>query len=207
MEDHNHQMIHMNPDDCLSQRINCPDFHVLLDHTIAVLWMFYSDTPPTLNSAADTKSYDRLRDISTGQIQWAVRFLETIRNRDGERSVDVCTAIEHLQESVFNKYANAPTVDTVTATPAAELRVGDSSVKQSASLPNICNAADGRPAAGGPTTAGGSPVTLLADAAQTTEKMGSMAQALNDFLSRLCPEKFVHFLGCGDPSNRTSTTI
>lgn len=126
--DMDNQMVQMTPDECISQCIRCPDFHVLLDHAIAVLWLCYavhpthdqynhcSGTEDSLddnNVATNTdnlrRARERLQRLSPIQLQWAIRFLQTIRNEDGQQSIDICAAIEKLQLITFEKYANVPT--------------------------------------------------------------------------------------------------
>lgn len=128
------QMVQMTPDECISQCIRCPDFHVLLDHAIAVLWLCYAVHPTpsirhcsgTEDSLDDTnvatntdklrRARERLQRLSPIQLQWAIRFLQTIRNEDGQQSIDICAAIEKLQLITFEKYANVPTSSTVVST-------------------------------------------------------------------------------------------
>lgn len=78
-------------------RIRCPDYHIMLDHTIAILWLCFQQPRPKQQQI-------KLKEISAAQIQWAIRFLEGIRGADGHNSADVRMAIDHLQEAIFTKY-------------------------------------------------------------------------------------------------------
>lgn len=72
-------------------RIQCPHFSALLDHTIAVLWGIFSKSQ---------KGYE----FRPAQITWAIRFLEGIKNKNGNLSVDISKAIERMEKFIFYKY-------------------------------------------------------------------------------------------------------
>lgn len=101
-------------------RIRCPEFSVMLDHTIAILWLCYQQPRPAQQQI-------KLKNVSAAQIQWAIRFLEGIRGADGRNSTDVRMAIEHLQEVIFAKYNSV--ADT-------------SSLRHANSMPNIDSATE-----------------------------------------------------------------
>lgn len=48
-------------------KVICPPFHLLLDHLVAVLWIFYSR--------------NGIEKLSTSHIHWALKFLEGIQTR------------------------------------------------------------------------------------------------------------------------------
>ncbi|XP_050306430.1 uncharacterized protein LOC126743397 [Anthonomus grandis grandis] len=69
-----------------------PPFHLLLDHTIAVIWMLFS--PEEFDSP-----------LGIVQLQWALAFLKTIYLRTGERPKDVDICIDNLEELLIEEYA------------------------------------------------------------------------------------------------------
>lgn len=93
IKDHNEDYVQMDAAQCLNARVRCPEFHIIFDHTLAVLWMCFSKQPGAL---------------SASQIQWAVKFLEGITNDQGEHSSDVRFAIARLNELTMKKYNLAP---------------------------------------------------------------------------------------------------
>lgn len=197
MEDAHKQMIQMTPDECLSANVRCPEFHILLDHAIAVLWLCYTVQPGHRRSTADRSSsssiagsvrraHERLQRLSTVQLQWAIRFLQTIRNEKGQQSVDVVAAIENLQDIAFQKYANAATstvtlstiYSSVSSLVGSELseRTRSAADMQSDrnSLPNIRENIETNPVSNAPIS---------------SARMGlvNVATKLNQLLSQLCP--------------------
>lgn len=69
-----------------------PPFHLLVDHTIAVIWMLFSN-----------ENYDSPMGIV--QLQWALAFLKTIYLRTGERPKDVELCIENIEDMLMEEYA------------------------------------------------------------------------------------------------------
>lgn len=70
-----------------------PPFHVLVDHTLAVIWMIFS-TEKYANSP-----------LGIVQLQWALAFLKTIFLRTGERPKDVEICIENIENILIDRYA------------------------------------------------------------------------------------------------------
>ncbi|KAF7272201.1 uncharacterized protein LOC143205254 [Rhynchophorus ferrugineus] len=69
-----------------------PPFHLLLDHTIAVIWMVFSN-----------ETYDS--PLGIVQLQWALAFLKTIYSKSGERPKDVELCIEVIEDQLIEQYA------------------------------------------------------------------------------------------------------
>lgn len=61
--------IDLLPDDMAKVRVNCPPFHTLLDHCLAVLWIAFG---------GDSNNLDMLH---SGDLNWAIKFLEGLTNR------------------------------------------------------------------------------------------------------------------------------
>lgn len=57
------------PDDMAKVRVNCPPFHTLLDHCLAVLWIAFN---------RESTSTDMLH---SGDLNWAIKFLEGLKNK------------------------------------------------------------------------------------------------------------------------------
>ncbi|KAJ8920130.1 hypothetical protein NQ315_011787 [Exocentrus adspersus] len=70
----------------------CPPFHLLLDHTIAVVWLLFAQ-----------KEYNCPLGIS--QLQWALAFLKTIHTRQGDRPKDVEICISTIENILVDAYA------------------------------------------------------------------------------------------------------
>lgn len=60
------QDLSLSPNNLTNAQMECPEFHVLLDHLIAVLWSFYS------------KKHELL---GTTQVHWALKILEGTKDR------------------------------------------------------------------------------------------------------------------------------
>ncbi|XP_018579115.1 uncharacterized protein LOC108917139 [Anoplophora glabripennis] len=71
----------------------CPPFHLLFDHTIAVLWLLFSP-----------KDYNCPLGIS--QLQWALAFLKTIHTRQGDHPKDVQICIDLIENILLDQYAD-----------------------------------------------------------------------------------------------------
>lgn len=63
------QPVDLLPDDMAKVRVNCPPFHTLLDHCLAVLWIAFN---------GDLTNQDMLH---SGDLNWAIKFLEGLKNR------------------------------------------------------------------------------------------------------------------------------
>lgn len=87
----NNQLITLDPKESSKSRVRCPEFHVLLDHAIAVIWMCYSDR-------------QNWHDITPDQIQWAIRFLEGVDDKYNKKS-DIASAIQDMQEILLTMYS------------------------------------------------------------------------------------------------------
>ncbi|XP_066245920.1 uncharacterized protein [Euwallacea similis] len=70
----------------------CPPFHLLVDHTIAVIWMIFS--PEQYKSP-----------LGIAQLHWALHFLKTIYLRNGDRPKDVELCIDNIEEMLMEQYA------------------------------------------------------------------------------------------------------
>lgn len=84
----------IGPDQCLEQRVRFPDFNVLLDHTLAAVWMCHEQD----STNADIN-------LSEEQLQWAIKFLYSVRSSDDEEFSDVSAIIERMQQVAFEKHA------------------------------------------------------------------------------------------------------
>ena len=93
--------------DATNAYVRCPDFHVILDHTIAVLWM----------SFADDQDWTQLK---PSQVQWAKKFLEGIKNKNGQNSTDVKMAINRMNEMTFKLYTKSDSIAFDESTNNAE---------------------------------------------------------------------------------------
>lgn len=85
-------------------KVNCPPFHVLLDHTIAVIWLLFSPKQPT-------------KELGIVHLQWAISFLQAIRNHHGDIPDDVIMCSRAMQERVIELYSDmedfmSPTEDS-----------------------------------------------------------------------------------------------
>ncbi|XP_049860685.1 uncharacterized protein LOC126354807 isoform X2 [Schistocerca gregaria] len=72
-------------------RVRAPPFHVLLDHTIAVLWNLF-------------RQRASLQDV--GHLQWAKYFLQRIRNHHGEMPPDVQLCVQAIEGRMLSQYAD-----------------------------------------------------------------------------------------------------
>lgn len=61
--------VDLMPDEMAKVRVNCPPFHTLLDHCLAVLWIVFG---------TDATSHSMLH---SGDLNWAIKFLEGLKNR------------------------------------------------------------------------------------------------------------------------------
>ncbi|XP_060529158.1 uncharacterized protein LOC132703736 [Cylas formicarius] len=76
--------------DTISAR-NIP-FHLWLDHTIAVVWMLFSE-----------QEYDC--PLGAAQLQWALAFLKSIFSKNGDRPKDVELCVEKIESKLIDEYA------------------------------------------------------------------------------------------------------
>lgn len=82
----------IGPDQCIEQRFRFPEFNLLLDHTLAVIWM-----------CQDRTTYQQTS-LSEEQLQWAIRFLLSIKSADeDDPSSDLRSIIERMQNKAFEK--------------------------------------------------------------------------------------------------------
>ncbi|XP_066158580.1 uncharacterized protein [Euwallacea fornicatus] len=70
----------------------CPPFHLLVDHTIAVIWSIFS---PEQHESP----------LGIVQLHWAWSFLKTVRLRNGDRPKDVELCIDNIEETLMERYA------------------------------------------------------------------------------------------------------
>ncbi|XP_028130679.1 uncharacterized protein LOC114326483 [Diabrotica virgifera virgifera] len=70
-----------------------PPFHLLLDHTIAVIWLLFGQG-----------EYDS--PLGIGQLQWALAFLKTVQTGTGDYTQDVARCIETIENILINNYAD-----------------------------------------------------------------------------------------------------
>ncbi|XP_056632402.1 uncharacterized protein LOC130442369 [Diorhabda sublineata] len=70
-----------------------PPFHVLLDHTIAVVWLLFA-----------AGEYDC--PLGINQLQWALAFLKTIQCRTGDYSKDIELCINALENILVTQYSD-----------------------------------------------------------------------------------------------------
>lgn len=193
-QDRNNAIIDISPDECKRENVQCPAFNVLLDHTIAVLWICYSALPPGAAAAEQPiTGPDRVQLLTTGQLEWAVQFLKSIRNADGgEQSLDVRTAIDHLQDLVFNKYADAAVPHRTSSATMMGTRVdiggdggGGHLMKACQSLPSVVD-------------------SLATESTDSLMSGSSMSVTLDVILSRCIPKRLGQLLGRGNPALRPS---
>lgn len=69
-----------------------PPFYLQLDHTLAVIWSIFSQQPPT-------------KPLGVAQLHWALNFLKTIKNENGEHPKDISLCIEIIQDQLLEIYA------------------------------------------------------------------------------------------------------
>nr|CAI5817693.1 unnamed protein product [Callosobruchus analis] len=74
-------------------RSKCPPYYLLLDHTIAVLWLLFA-----------SKEYNSPLGIS--QLQWALSFLRTVKTRNGDYPKDIAVAINAVEQILVNNYSD-----------------------------------------------------------------------------------------------------
>lgn len=84
----------IGPDECIEQRVRFPEFNILLDHTLAVVWMCNAKLGPN----------PMHNSLSKEQLQWATKFLQSIRHPTHEQS-DVRNVIDRMQEIAFEKHS------------------------------------------------------------------------------------------------------
>lgn len=82
----------IGPDKCLEQGIRFPEFNLLLDHTLAVVWM------------CEDPKICPIESLSEEQLQWAIRFLISIRSSGKHDPSDIGTIIDQMQNLAFNKH-------------------------------------------------------------------------------------------------------
>ncbi|CAH1114041.1 unnamed protein product [Psylliodes chrysocephalus] len=70
-----------------------PPFHILLDHTIAVVWLLFAQN-----------TYDC--PLGINQLQWALAFLKTIQDPNGDYTEDVKICIDAIEEILVKDYAD-----------------------------------------------------------------------------------------------------
>lgn len=75
-------------------RVACPDFSILLDHTIGVIWKL-------MNKDADVKSVDQFHLI------WALKFLEGIKPERGHVTKDVELLKLLIRKLIVDAYAGS----------------------------------------------------------------------------------------------------
>lgn len=92
VKNHKDLFVRIDNDKCSNGRVQCPEFHIIFDHTLAILWMCFS----------------KKVEASPAQIRWAVKFLEGLTNDHGETSTDVRFAIDHLNNLILSKYNSVP---------------------------------------------------------------------------------------------------
>lgn len=88
------------PHDPSNIRVACPDFTVLLDHTIGVIWKL-------MKKDADVGTLDQFHLI------WALKFLEGIKPQRGRVSKDVQLLRLLIRKLIVEEYAGADVVKVI----------------------------------------------------------------------------------------------
>lgn len=81
----------------------CPSYNILVDHTLAVVWILFSRKEPS-------------RELGIVQLQWAISFLKSIRNRRGFIPKDVIWCVTIMQERIMNLYTDVHNFTTTNST-------------------------------------------------------------------------------------------
>jgi hypothetical protein len=81
-----------NRDEMLQFQLVCPEFHLLLDSTIAVIWHAFADNGKGMNK------------LTTIQIDWALKFLEGTKDNQSEYPKDISALISFFKHLLLTMY-------------------------------------------------------------------------------------------------------
>lgn len=82
----------IGPDECVEKRVRFPDFNLMLDHSLAVIWI------------CQHPSFCSETNLSEEQLQWAIRFMLSVRSAGGEHEPpEVLEIVERMQKLALKK--------------------------------------------------------------------------------------------------------